>query len=260
MRYLELAEQLRSRIAQGAYVPTGGAIESEAELARDHRVSRVTVRRALELLRDEGLLTSRRGAGWFVVTDPVRQTLSRITTVEAAIEASGVAASRRVLEFSFEAATRDIAAALECRTGTEVLHVRRLNLAGGEPFGLVSVWVPATLGGQLSRRDVETSTFYDLLPLQGVELAGARQSITATAATAEEARLLKVRGGAPLLACRRVTRDVRGTPVLFSEHRYPGHRTAFEIEFGYAASAATAGPPPTYPSRRNLRVLGDRHG
>ncbi len=80
------------------------ALASEAELGREYGVSRVTVRRALELLRDEGLVTARQGVGWFVAVDPVRQSLGRVTTVEAALEAAGAASGRRVLEFAFEPA------------------------------------------------------------------------------------------------------------------------------------------------------------
>ena len=109
MRYLDLADTLRDRIAGGAR----GALPSEAELGGEYGVSRVTVRRALELLRDEGLVTARQGVGWFVAVDPVRQSLGRVTTVEAALEAAGADAERRqVLEFAFEPAPPDVAKAL----------------------------------------------------------------------------------------------------------------------------------------------------
>ena len=108
MRYLDLAETLRLRIADGV----SGALPSEAALGAEFGVSRVTVRRALELLRGEGLVHSRRGAGWFVAMDPIRQPLGRITTLEGALEAAGAAPSRRVLEFAFEAAPSDVAKTL----------------------------------------------------------------------------------------------------------------------------------------------------
>ncbi len=90
MRYLDLADTLRERIGGGVR----GALPSEAELGREYGVSRVTVRRALELLRDEGLVAARQGVGWFVVVDPVRQSLGRVTTIEAALEAAGADAAR----------------------------------------------------------------------------------------------------------------------------------------------------------------------
>lgn len=230
MRYLDLAETLRDRLASGEY-GAGGALESEADLGRDLGASRVTIRRALELLRTEGLVTSRRGSGWFVALDPVRQPLGRVTTVEAALEAAGALPERRVLEFGFEPATSEVASALGLGAGAEILRVRRVSLADGEPFAIVTVWVPGELGAPLSRADVERATFYDLLPLRGVELGRVTQTIGAGLATDDDARLLAIAPGAPLLVCSRVTRDSAGAPVLVSEHRYPASRTHFEIEF-----------------------------
>jgi GntR family transcriptional regulator len=230
VRYLDVADELRARLAAGAYEP-GRPLDSEARHARQLRASRVTIRRALELLREQGLVTSRQGSGWFVATDPVRQHLGRVTTVEAALEAAGVVAQRRVLEFAFVAATREVAGALAIEAGAEVLRVLRVNLADGDPFGLVTVWVRGALGAHLSRADVERSPFYDLLPLRGVELGRATQTIDAELADADAARRLGLRAPAALLLCRRVTHDRDGRPLLYSEHRYPAGRTQFEIDF-----------------------------
>ncbi|MGZ8753421.1 MAG: GntR family transcriptional regulator [Acidimicrobiia bacterium] len=232
MRYLDLAETLRHRIADGA----GGALPSEAALGAEFGVSRVTVRRALELLRGEGLVHSRRGAGWFVAMDPIRQPLGRITTLEAALEAAGASPSRHVLEFAFETAPNDVAKTLGLATGlvgdgAETLRVTRLNLADDEPFALVTVWVPAALGEHLSRAAVEQSTFTDLLPLHGVEPGRITQTITAVAAEGLEATRLGVPRGSPLLACQRVTYDRDGTAVMVSQQRYAAHLTALEVEF-----------------------------
>lgn len=227
MRYLDLADDLRTAIAAGQV----GALPSEAELGERHGVSRVTVRRSLDILREEGLVVSRRGAGWFVASDPVRQPLGRVTTIEAALEAAGAIPERRVLEFGFGPASPDIAKTLGLARDAEVLRVLRLNLADGEPFALVTVWLAAELGASVSRADVERATFFELLPLQGVEAGRVVQTITAAAADRTEARRLGVRSGQPLLACQRVTYDRSGVAVMVSEHRYPAQSTAIEVEF-----------------------------
>jgi GntR family transcriptional regulator len=272
MRYLQVADALRSRIAAGDY-GSGGALPSEADLGRSHGVSRVTVRRALEELRSEGIVTSRKGSGWFVAVDPVRQALGRFSTLEAAVEAAGLPAGRRVLDFRFEAAPPDVVEVLELETGADVLAVTRVSEAGGEPFALVTVWVPPAHGSRLSRDDVVAHTFYELLTREGVDLGGATQTITGGAAGDDDARHLGVRPGSPLLVCRRVTRDAAGRPVLASEHRYPAHRTAFEVELPRVHTGEPVGlhlvdvPPATdepgrpgapYPSQRRTR--GESHG
>lgn len=256
MRYLHLADTLRSRLTAGGFGPAGG-LPSEATLSREHGVSRVTVRRALEVLRDEGVITSRRGAGWFVANDPVRQALGRFTTVEAALEAAGASPGRRILSFGFEPATDAVAAALALPSGTEVLRVRRVTTAGDEPFGVVTVWVPGDLGAPLSRADVEQSTFYDLLPRHGTSLARSEVTIAAAVVTPADAKVLGVAAGAPVLACRRITFATDGRPVVVSEHRYAGDRTVFEVELPHDARAATA-PPGVRPTEPRGKAA--RHG
>ena len=76
-----------------------------------------------------------------------------------------------------------------------MLRVERVNLADDEPFALVTVWVRADVGADVSRADVERTPFYDLLPLRGVELGAVHQTITAEIADAETARLLACDAG-----------------------------------------------------------------
>jgi len=223
IRYREIADDLRRRVEAGDFV-AGRLLPSEAELGAGYDASRVTVRRALELLRDEGLLDARQGFGWFVATDPLRQTLGRLATIEAQLAESGMRPERRVLDFAFVAAPPAVRKVL----GTDqVLEVSRLNLADGEPFALVTVWCPAELGQHLSRADVERSPFYELLP---VRVGSATQTIAASAASPGESQRLSIPEGSPVLRCQRVTRSADGVPVLMSQHVFPGHRTEFVVE------------------------------
>ncbi|MBK9178514.1 MAG: GntR family transcriptional regulator [Acidimicrobiales bacterium] len=223
IRYRAIADELRSRLEAGE-LAAGRVLPSEAELSATYRASRVTIRRALEVLRTEGLLDARQGFGWFVAADPLRQTLGRLGTIEGQLAESGLVPERRVLDFAFVAAEPRVRRALGCE---QVLRVRRLNLADGEPFARVTVWCPAELGAELSRADVERSPFYELL---AVPLGGATQTIGAAAASADDAALLGIPVGSPVLRCERVTQTVDGEPVLLSEHVFPAHRTEFVVD------------------------------
>jgi GntR family transcriptional regulator len=234
-RYQEIADELRTRLATGE-LGAGRLLPSESELSNDYAASRVTVRRALEVLRDEGLVDSRQGFGWFVAADPVRQALGRLGTIESQLAAEGVHSERRVLDFRFVAAPARVRKILDCET---VLRVRRLNLADGEPFALVTVWCPEAYGAELSRADVERSPFYELI---GVELGGAVQSIGAAAASAHDAELLGIPPASPVLRCERTTSSIDGRPVLVSEHVFPAHLTEFVVDLPHAdASIAPSG-------------------
>ena len=223
MRYLAIAEDLRDRVARGEFA-AGRLLPSEAELSAAYDASRVTVRQALEALRDEGLVDARQGFGWFVAADPLRQSLGRLGTIESQLAASGVAPERRILDFEFVKPPKWVSEELG---NGKVLRVRRLNLADGEPFARVTVWCPEKLGSSLSRDEVERSPFYELLPL---ELGGATQTIGAAAVSTEDAEVLEIPVGSPVLVCRRVTLSADGEPVLLSEHVFPAHRTEFVVD------------------------------
>lgn len=193
-------------------------------MSAEFGASRVTVRRALEVLRDDGLVDSRQGLGWYVAAEPVRQPLARLETIEEQVAATGARPERRVLEFGFVEPPARVAAILDT---PRTLEVTRLNLADGEPFARVTVWCPEHLGASLSRDAVEAASFYDLLD---IPLGGAEQTIGAGAASEHDAAVLGVPAGSPVLVCERITRDDRGEPVLFSEHVFPGHLTLFAVE------------------------------
>ena len=223
LRYRTIAADIRRRLGEGEFAP-GRLLPSEADFSREYEASRVTVRRALEELKGEGLVDSRQGFGWFAAGHPLRQTLGRLDTIESQLAELGLRAERRVLDFGFVAAP---ARAREVLGVDKVLRVRRLNLADGEPFARVTVWVPEALGARLSRADVEAASFYDLLP---VDLGGAVQTIGAGAASADDARILQVPKGSPILRCERITSTTAGVAVLLSVHVFPALRTEFVVE------------------------------
>ena len=225
IRYQEIADELRRRLRSAS---AGSVLPSESELSTEFEASRVTVRRALETIRDEGLIAARQGFGWFVATEPVRQRLETLGTIEAQLEESGKRAERKVLEFAFVSPPAHVRDLLDT---DEVLRVKRVNLADGEPFAVVTVWCPAALGRRLSRDDVERKPFYELLD---VELRGATQTIGADSAEPPDAALLGVQVGTPVLRCRRVTTDLTGRPILVSEHLFPAHRTEFVVDIPLA--------------------------
>jgi len=223
IQYHQIANSLRSRIEAREFF-AGRVLPSEAELSTEFKVSRVTVRRALEVLRDEGLVISRQGFGWVMSSDQVTQTLGRLGTIEEQMIANGMKSERRIVEFGFERATRKVAKVLSC---DQVLRVKRVNTANGEPFAVVTVWCPFELGQHLSRKEVEQSAFYELLE---IPIGGATQTIGADSATKTDAGLLDVPTGSPVLHCERITRDISGSTVLLSRHVFAAHRTNFVVD------------------------------
>ena len=221
IRYQEIAAELRRRALAAA---PGSVLPSESDLSEEFGASRVTIRRALDLVRESGLIAARQGFGWYVAGEPVRQRLTQLGTIEEQLADSGMTNERRVIEFAFVTPPERVR---EILATDSVLRVKRVNLADGEPFAVVTVWCPESLGGGLSRTQVERHPVYELID---VTLRGATQTIGADAASEDDAALLRVPVGAPVLKCQRVTTSIEGRPVLVSEHLFPAHRTEFVVE------------------------------
>lgn len=230
IRYREIASDLRSRLDAGEYA-AGRLLPSEATLSAEYSASRVTVRKALEHLRGEGLVDSRQGFGWFVAGETVRQPLAHLATIEAQLEAEGRRSERRILDFGEVDAPTEVRRILG---DTRVLRVHRVNLADGEPFARVTVWCPLDLGAGLTREQLAERSFYDLL---AVSLGGATQTIGAGAAEPDDADLLRIPVGSPVLVCTRTTRDRVGRAVLHARYVFPAHRTEFVVDLARPESS-----------------------
>ena len=247
-RFAALADDLRHRITigdLGVDAGSSGALESEAALGRRYGVSRVTVRRALEELRTEGLVESRPGAGWFTVGAAFHQTLALGTFRHAAsaVEEAGKNVARRVVEFAYRPVSPAIVAALGLALEAEVLFSRSVRSVDGVPLDLVDEWVPAGIAGHVSRLDAEVTGIWSSLRQHGHQIDTVRQTITAGVATAADADLLRVRAGSPLLLIRRVASDGGGRALALSDHRYLAHRFSLEVEFRGWPTASAAQPP-----------------
>jgi GntR family transcriptional regulator len=242
-RFGQLAQELRSRIALGEFGDSG-ALESEAVLGRRHGVSRVTVRRALEELRDQGLVESRRGAGWFVAGSSFHQRLAMGTFRHAssAVADAGKQVVRHVVEFGYRPVSPSVAAGLGLSADDAALFSRSVRTVDDVPLDLVHEWVPARVAGHLSHDDAEGTGIWASLQRHGHRIASVRQTITAAVTTDDDAGLLDVSTGTPLLLVRRVAHEDDGVPLALSDHRYLAHRFSLEVEFRGWPSATNETP------------------
>lgn len=259
-RFRQIADDLRERVALGE-LGDQGALDSESALCARYAVSRVTVRRALETLREQGLVESRQGSGWFATGGSFHQTLALGTFRHAgsAVAESGRAMTRRVVEFGY----RQTSPALKSTLGlvahaadasvadpdatpdadTEALHSRSVRTVDGVPLDLVAEWVPAAIAGRLSRADATDPGIWASLQRDGHRVISVRQTITAGIANADDAALLEVPVGSPLLLIRRLALDERKQPLALSDHRYLAHRFSLEVEFNGWPVAGADTPP-----------------
>ncbi len=248
-RFRQIADDLRERVALGEFGDQG-ALDSESALCAHYSVSRVTVRRALETLRAQGLVESRQGSGWFATGGSFHQTLALGTFRHAgsAVAESGKAMTRRVVEFGYRQASPALASTLglvvdDGDAATDALHSRSVRAVDGVPLDLVAEWVPAAVAGRLSRSDASDPGIWASLQRDGHRVSCVRQTITAGIASADDAALLDVAVGAPLLLVRRLALDENKAPLALADHRYLAHRFSLEVEFNGWLAAGADTPP-----------------
>lgn len=223
--YFQLARQLETAIEDGALTP-GSLLGNEIELAARLGLSRPTVRQAIRLLVDKGLLVRRRGVGTQVVHTGVARPLELSSLDDLA--AAGLHPTTRVLHNTRGPAPAEVAAALGLPESCQVTVVHRLRLSRGEPMAYLCNYLPCDLF-DLPSAELETSGLYSLMRRHGVTLHSAQQSVGARAGSPQECDLLGEPAGAALLTMRRVSYDDRGRPVEYGAHVYRASRYTFEF-------------------------------
>jgi len=220
---------LRERIQSGEYA-AGDTLPGEQELARAFDVSRITAKRALNELADAGLAVRERGRGTRVADVPPSPTVK--TSVEGWLEnisLMGVATDVEVLEFDYIPALAEVADALQVDRGATVQRTVRVRLLDGEPMSHLVTYVPEDIGRSFDRDDMGNFPLLTLMERHGVKVADARQSVSATLAEPEVARVLAIHAGSPLIDVRRVVRDVNDRPVEFIRVLYRPDKYQFEM-------------------------------
>ncbi|WP_277817104.1 GntR family transcriptional regulator [Solimonas terrae] len=224
--YHQVANCIEAAIVDGR-VPRGARIDNEIALAGRLRLSRPTIRQAIQALVDKGLLVRRRGIGTQVVRGGVTRKLE-LTSLHEDLRSAARAPSTRVLDHRHGRADEAIAGHLGVPVGAPVLHIRRLRLADEVPLAILENVLPSAFA-DISRSDLERFGLYQLLGARGVDMRVARQRIGARIATAEESRILDVERRSAVLTMERVAFDSDGHAVEFGHHAYRPDLYSFEV-------------------------------
>jgi GntR family transcriptional regulator len=227
--YHQIYMILRNKILNREYVE-GDLLPSEEQTSRAFDVSRITAKRALNDLAEEGLVVRERGRGTRVVHRSVTPPLK--ANVEGMLEnimAMGLETEVSLLAFDYLPASEAVAAALACSTDDIVQRAVRVRRLEGEPFSHLVTSVPADVGRSYSQEDLATTPLLTLLERSGVEVSRADQTLSATAADAEVAGLLDVELTAPLLRIQRIVYNQQNRPVEFITGLYRPDRYQYRM-------------------------------
>jgi GntR family transcriptional regulator len=230
-RYRALADALRQHIETGALLDNA-ALPSERDIAESYAVSRDTVRKALRYLEERGVIYSDQGRGTFVAPALVRRMSRFLDSFSQDTSARGGVAGQQIISIETIAASMAVAGLLGVAPGDRLIRIVRIRTVDAKVVGMHDTCLVALPVLAIDRAALEKSgSLYKLLSDGfGIVAAEAIENLSAAAATPEDAALLKVAPGSPLLVCERVTFSERRLPIEYCQMKYlPSYRYSSRV-------------------------------
>ena len=227
-RYREIEGALRERIAR---LRPGQRLPSDADLCQEFGVSRMTARHAMSHLADEGLVRRDPGRGTFVAEPPTHRRANFLMTFSHEMRRQGRVPSSRIVERRTRRPTDRERVDLRTDRDSEVVELRRVRLADDEPVCIETAVLSCRCVEAVMAADLESGSLHEALIADGVVPTRGQASIGAEAATSDDAVLLGVKPGSPMLVERRLIFDQRGRPIERTESRYAGDRYGLDVGF-----------------------------
>lgn len=211
--YHQIFLQLREEITSGER-PLGSRMPTEQELVEQFSVSRITARRALDELAEQGLVERKRRVGTTVVfTPPVAPIEGSMDRALEGLLNFGRSTQVKLLELETIPAAPPVAEALAIPVGSPVVRVVRVRGLEGRALGHFISFIPEALGVKLTRTSLRSTPVLSLIEEAGIQIGAATQTISATLADAALSSALEVDIGSPILRVSRTVFDVDHRPV-----------------------------------------------
>lgn len=224
-KYRQLAQAIERAIGRGA-LPKGDALPPERDIATDMAVSRITVRKALDGLVENGLLARRQGAGTFIA-ERVEKPFSRLSSFSEDMASRGWQVRSEWIERTNGTVTPEESLALGLPPGSEVFRFTRLRFANETPMALETAIIPSFA---LLDPSLVDGSLYAEMEKTGYRPVRALQRLQAVTLTAEQSDMLNVRPGDAGLLIERHGFLANGTTVELTRSLYRGDAYDFVAE------------------------------
>lgn len=224
--YQQLMTRLKNDIMAGVY-PSGARIPSEQLLCETYGVSRVTVRKAMLDLVQEGLLIRRQGKGTFVADERIQRDLKQITSFSEACRQTGHTVTTKVVSAMLEEATQEDREKLGVPEGSKVVEITRVRLCDGEPVMLEVNRFPERYAFLIAERP--DGSLYEILQRRGIIPSTATHDISLGHATPTASKYLNTAAGDALLLLDEYVLDQQGEPLHLSRQWIRGDKFTFRI-------------------------------
>jgi GntR family transcriptional regulator len=237
-RYHRIAHSLREQIASGALEP-GERLDNQRSLAAQFGVTLMTLRQALSVLERDGLIARRHGLGTFVASPTVDYDILHLRALAGDLSAKGQEVTTRFVKSGFVQADRRAAVELRLAGRARVFALERLRLVDGHPLSFQTSFLPAAIGEELAKADLSLTPLRHALSHKlGIDIATARETVSAVHLSRHAARQLGCRAGGAAFRSDRVSLGADGVPVVYDRVFIPGDRFRITRELHYQRSLA----------------------
>jgi GntR family transcriptional regulator len=211
--YHQIRQDIKTKIKSEKF-PVNQPIPSESELMQLYNVSRMTVRLAIEELEKEGYVKKIQGKGTFVKKKKMTQQLNTITSWTETMRSQGLNPITTSMQTAEITASEELADQMHIEAGTPLYSILRVKSVEGEPIGISQVYLVANVApGLILIPQIKDSIYEVLESIFNVELASATETVEAHAAEDDEAKLLCIKVGEPVINVTRLTYDPYGKVI-----------------------------------------------
>jgi GntR family transcriptional regulator len=227
--YQQLADVVRGLIDEGQLGP-GDRLPSEIELADMFGMSRMTARRALDSLVTDGFLFRQSGKGTFVAEAKVPYAPATLFSFSTVIGAMGLSVVTRMIDVRQMTAPPNVARALGLLPREEVVFISRLRYVENQPMAIHTSYLPSRYYARIFNEDLTTRPLAVVMEdISGLRLVSSQDYVEATLAPSDEAELLQIQPGAPLLLVQGTAYAEGELPIRFTRSVYRGDHFRFYV-------------------------------
>ncbi len=228
----QVADGIERGIAEGRFA-AGERLPGETEIAETYRVNRHTVRRALAVLAERGLVRAERGSGTYVEAPRLAYPLRSRTRFSEIVGAGGREPRGQLIAAAQEPATRELARLLALKTGAPLVRIEALRFADRTPICISTSWLSAERFPDAGRVFAGVRSMTKLLAHYGVrDYRRGSTHITAAIAEATDAARLDLALGRPVLVVDSTDVDADSKPLVTKRSRFAAERVEFVVESG----------------------------
>lgn len=233
--YYQLKENILEQIKDGDF-KKGDKLPSERELAEYHDISRMTVKKAVDILVDSGYLYKKQGSGTYIASGREKYTISPLASFTNEMIKKGLDFKSKVIKFE-EIYEKKVSEKFKLNPETEFYHLQRLRLIEDQPFLLENTYLPEYLVPNLSIKDLKNDSLYKILKEKyNIHLKKADAEIEAVILSEEIAEKMKLEEGMLGIYYEQFSRNSEGEIIEYTSAYYRNDNYRFKFTFNLDSS------------------------